>query len=109
LAERWESELAEPDQIIHQALRLKIMAKLYASRNEPLEFARLQQMVRATDGNLGSHLATLQKAGYVRLTKDFHRGKPRTRAIITITGGQAFRRHSAYLREIIESAGAGIG
>lgn len=99
--------MAEPDEIIHQALRLKIMAALYASRNEPLEFPRLKVLVGATDGNLGSHLATLEKAGYVRLTKDIHRGKPRTRAIITIPGGQAFRRHSAYLREIIESAGAG--
>lgn len=98
--------MAQPDEIIHQSLRLRIMAALHAAGSGPLEFGRLKALVGATDGNLGSHLATLEKAGYVRMTKDIHRGKPRTRAIITITGGQAFRRHSAYLREIIESAGA---
>lgn len=96
--------MAEADEIIHQSLRLKIMAALHASRNEPLEFPRLKALVGATDGNLGSHLATLEKAGYIRLTKDIFRKKPRTRVLITPTGGQAFRRHTDYLRRIIASA-----
>lgn len=96
--------MAQPDEIIHQSLRLKIMAALYAGANEPLEFARLKVLVGATDGNLGSHLSTLEKAGYIRLMKDFVRSKPRTRAIITPTGARAFRRHTDYLREIIDAA-----
>ena len=55
--------MAEPDEIIHQTLRLKIMAALYAERGgDPVEFTRLRALVQATDGNLGSHLATLEKA-----------------------------------------------
>lgn len=96
--------MADPDEIIHQSLRLKIMAALHASRSEPLEFSRLKALVGATDGNLGSHLGTLEKAGYVQLAKDFVRNKPRTRATITPSGANAFRQHTEYLRGIIDAA-----
>jgi DNA-binding transcriptional ArsR family regulator len=97
--------MAEPDEIIHQSLRLRIMAALHAARaEEGMEFNRLKALVGATDGNLGSHLSTLEGAGYVALEKDFVGKKPRTRASITRSGERAFRAHSDYLREIIESA-----
>jgi len=97
--------VAEPDEIIHQSLRLRIMAALHAARaGEGMEFNRLKALVGATDGNLGSHLATLEGAGYVALEKDFVGKKPRTRASITRAGERAFRAHGDYLREIIESA-----
>ena len=99
--------MAEPDEIIHQSLRLKLMAALHASAGEPLEFGRLKALTGATDGNLGSHLATLEGAGYVKIEKDFVGKRPRTRASVTLAGGRAFRRHMDYLREIIEAAGEG--
>ncbi len=93
----------EPDEIIHQTLRLKIMSALNAL-GEPLEFTRLKATVNATDGNLGSHLATLEKAGYVSVEKDFVGKKPRTRISITKHGRRAFERHVAYLRDVLDSA-----
>jgi DNA-binding transcriptional ArsR family regulator len=58
--------VAELDELIHQPLRLKIMAALHAERDaDPVEFSRLKAVTQATDGNLGSHLTTLEKAGYV--------------------------------------------
>jgi DNA-binding MarR family transcriptional regulator len=99
--------MAAPDEIIHQSLRLKIMASLYAERQgTPLEFARLKALVQATDGNLGSHLATLEKAGYVAIAKDFVGRKPRTRVAITPLGARAFRSHVDYLRDVLETAGS---
>jgi DNA-binding transcriptional ArsR family regulator len=96
--------MANPDEIIHQSLRLKIMAALYAAKDlEPIEFGRLKALVEATDGNLGSHLATLEGAGYVSIEKDFVGKKPRTRASITRAGMAAFRQHTSYLRDIIDS------
>lgn len=93
---------SEVDAIIHQPLRLKIMAALYAARsNGPIEFTRLRALVGATDGNLGSHLATLESAGYLHLEKDFLNKKPRTRAEITRSGEKAFQEHIAYLKEVI--------
>ena len=93
-----------PDEVIHQPLRLQIMATLYAERDrEPLTFISLKSLVQATDGNLGSHLATLEKAGYIVLEKDFIGKKPRTRVGITRQGRRAFRTHVEYLREVVEA------
>lgn len=98
--------MAQLDELIHQPLRLKIMAALYAERGgEPLEFARLKAVTQATDGNLGSHLTTLEKAGYVEIAKDFVGKKPRTRVAVTPSGRRAFRHHVDYLREVVEGVG----
>jgi len=95
--------MAAHNELIHQALRLKIMAALNAARAAgPLEFNRLKVLVGATDGNLSTHLSTLENAGYVALEKDFVGKKPRTRVSITRLGAIAFREHTDYLREIIE-------
>lgn len=63
--------MSAPDEIVHQSTRLRIMSALNAApRREILEFGRLKAIVGGTDGNLRSHLATLEKAGYVILLKD---------------------------------------
>ena len=95
-----------PDEIIHQSTRLKIMAALNAlPRTGMLEFVRLRAVSGATDGNLGAHLTTLERAGYVKIVKDFVGRKPRTRVGMTGTGRRAFDNHVAYLREILEGGG----
>jgi DNA-binding MarR family transcriptional regulator len=92
-----------PDEIIHQSLRLQIMATLNAlPAGEKIEFTRLRAMLGVTDGNLGGHLGTLETAGYVKIEKDFVGRKPRTRAMMTAKGRAAFMRHVAYLRLIID-------
>jgi DNA-binding MarR family transcriptional regulator len=96
--------VAESNEIIHQSLRLKIMAALCAAGAEALEFSRLKALVGATDGNLGSHLSTLEGAGYVHIDKDFVGKRPRTRISTTPSGRRAFAEHTSYLREIIEAA-----
>lgn len=94
------------DELIHQPLRLKIMAALWADRAaDPLDFARLKGVTGATDGNLGGHLAALEKAGYVEIAKDFVGKRPRTRASITTLGARSFRSHVEYLRQVVEDAG----
>lgn len=98
-----------PDEIIHQSLRLKIMATLNAlPRDERLEFPKLKALLKATDGNLGAHIGTLETAGYIAVEKDFADRKPRTRVSITPAGRRAFEGHVAYLRDLIEG-GAGEG
>ncbi len=52
--------MAELDDIIHQPLRLRIMAALNALPSGiGLEFSRLKKLTGATDGNLGAHIETL--------------------------------------------------
>jgi DNA-binding MarR family transcriptional regulator len=93
------------NEIIHQSVRLKIMAALNALRpqREAIEFTRLKALVGATDGNLGSHIDTLVKAGYVAVDKRFENRKPQTRVSMTVAGRRAFAEHVAYLREMLDS------
>ena len=96
-----------PDEIIHQSIRLKIMAALNVlDRNAWLEFTRLRAMLETTDGNLGAHLDTLAKAGYVTLDKRFEGKRPQTRVRATSAGRRAFTDHVAYLRDILDSSNA---
>ena len=95
--------MAEPDEIIHQSTRLRIMSVLNALPDgEGLDFKRLKAIAKATDGNLGAHLATLEKAAYVTIEKDFVGKRPRTRAIITRDGRRAYQAHLQYLRDILD-------
>lgn len=92
------------DEIIHQSLRLKMMAALNALKEkEALEFPRLKAIVGATDGNLGAHLTTLENAGYVSVAKDFNGKKPRTSISMTKAGKRAFAAHVQALRDILDS------
>jgi DNA-binding MarR family transcriptional regulator len=97
--------MAELDDIIHQPLRLRIMAALNAlPAANGLEFSKLKKLAGATDGNLGAHIETLSKAGYVAVDKAFVGRKPQTTVTATAAGRGAFARHVATLKEIIEAA-----
>jgi DNA-binding MarR family transcriptional regulator len=96
--------MPELDDIIHQPLRLRIMAALQAlPAGEGLEFSRLKKLTGATDGNLGAHIETLARANYVEVDKSFVGKRPQTRVTATAAGRGAFARHVASLREIIET------
>jgi DNA-binding MarR family transcriptional regulator len=99
--------MAELDDIIHQPLRLRIMAALNAMRpgTAGLEFSKLKKLTGATDGNLGAHIDTLARAGYVAVDKAFVGKKPQTTVTATAAGRGAFARHVAALQEIIAAAG----
>ena len=93
----------QPDEIIHQPLRLKIMAALRAlPESDRMEFVRLRAIVNATEGNLGAHITTLEKAGYVKVEKDFHNNRPRTRVSMTKQGRRSFQVYVDYLKDILE-------
>jgi DNA-binding MarR family transcriptional regulator len=93
-----------PDEIIHQSSRLKIAATLNAlGAKEMLDFGQLKAMLDTTDGNLATHLAALEKAEYVEITKDFVGKKPRTRVAMTAKGRRALRSHVAYLKSLLDS------
>lgn len=100
--------MAELDDIIHQPLRLRIMAALNAlPSGAGLEFSRLKKLTGATDGNLGAHIDVLARAAYVAVDKAFVQRRPRTTVKATALGRRAFADHVAYLREIIgDTAGS---
>jgi len=97
--------VAEFDDIIHQPLRLKIMAALNAlPKAKGLEFSHIKKLTGATDGNLGAHIETLAKAGYVTVAKAFVGKKPQTTVTATAAGRGAFTKHVAALQQIIETS-----
>lgn len=96
--------MAELDDIIHQPLRLKIMAALNALPSDAgLEFSRLKKLTGATDGNLGAHIETLTKAGYVSVDKAFVAKRPQTTVTATPAGRTAFAEHVLSLQQIIDT------
>ena len=92
-----------PNEIIHQTLRLRIMAALTSlSPDEAgLDFSRLKKLTGATDGNLGAHILALEKAGYVVVEKSFVDRKPRTVVSASADGRKAFTDHVAFLKGLI--------
>src|SRR5271154_4852106 len=98
--------MAELDDIIHQPLRLRIMAALNAlPAGTGLEFSRLKKLTGATDGNLGAHIETLAKAGYVGVEKAFVGKKPQPGVAAPAGGRGPFARHVASLQQIIAASG----
>jgi len=94
----------QPDKLIHQPVRTRIMAALAPLGDAALEFRDLKQLSGATDGNLGSHITALESAGYVRVLKDFKGKRPRTRVALTPAGRLAFDAYRLYLRELLGNA-----
>ena len=94
------------DEVVHQPVRLGVMAALTACNpsDEGLDFTQLKRLTGATDGNLGAHLDHLARAGYVDVTKAFVGRRPRTTVKASAQGRAAFARHVAFLKSIIEGA-----
>lgn len=96
-------QMGQFDELIHQPIRLKIMATLKGLPEDgQIEFVRLRAIVGATEGNLGAHIASLEKAGYLSMEKDFVGKKPRSRVKISPLGRRAFDLYIEYLRAIVD-------
>jgi DNA-binding MarR family transcriptional regulator len=96
--------MAELNEIIHQPIRLRIMAALVAlEAGEEVEFTYLRDLLKVTDGNLGAHLRKLEEAGFIQSKKTFVNRKPRTYLSVTEEGRRVFREHVAALEAILRN------
>lgn len=80
-------------------VRLGVMAVLLA--NDSASFTDLKEALALTDGNLASHVAALEKAGYVAVSKQFVGRKPNTTYTVTPEGRTAFQEHLAALERLL--------
>ncbi len=87
------------DRVIHEKGRLAIMSMLAASPE--LSFTELREALKMTDGNLTTHIRTLQEAGYVSVTKSFQNNRPLTTCALTTAGKQAFTGYINVLEQIV--------
>ncbi|MFC1475221.1 winged helix-turn-helix domain-containing protein [Candidatus Zixiibacteriota bacterium] len=91
--------LSDPDRLIHEPARYNIMALLYVI--DTADFLFVQNQTLLTPGNLSAHLSKLEKAGYVKVNKEFVGKKPKTFLILSSQGRAAFEKYRKKMQEII--------
>ena len=80
-------------------VRLGIMSALIV--NESVDFSSLKELLGVTDGNLASHLKSLEKETYISIEKQFIGRKPNTKYSITKLGSLEFKKHINALEKLI--------
>ena len=88
------------DRVIHEKGRLAIMSMLAASPE--LAFTELRDALNMTDGNLTTHIRTLQEAGYISVSKSYANNRPLTTCSLTAAGKKAFSSYIDLLEQILQ-------
>jgi DNA-binding MarR family transcriptional regulator len=88
--------IGDLDRVIHEPARLMIAAMLYLV--DEADFLYLQAQTDLTKGNLSSHLAKLEDAGYVEIEKTYRGKIPMTVCRLTKAGRASFKAYQATLR-----------
>lgn len=70
--------------------------------NERVSFVRLKELLDVTDGNLASHIKSLEKEGYILRIKQFIDQKPNTSYSASKEGKLAFQKHLDALENLIK-------
>jgi DNA-binding MarR family transcriptional regulator len=92
--------LADIDQVIHAPARLMVLTYLYVV--ESADYLFLQRLTGLTWGNLATHLARLEEAGYVAIIKGFAGKKPHTVLSLTDRGRTAFREYKRSMQQVLD-------
>ncbi|MFM6995155.1 MAG: winged helix-turn-helix domain-containing protein [Sediminibacterium sp.] len=92
--------IAALNKAFESRVRLGIMSILLV--NEVVDFGTLKEQLQLTDGNMASHLAALEKAEYISITKQFVGKKPNTTYTVTAEGKKAFSAHLDALEQLIQ-------
>ena len=69
-----------------------------------LSFTELRDTLEMTDGNLTTHIRTLQEAGYVSVAKSYQHGRRLTTVSLTAAGRRAFADYVSLLERIVKQA-----
>ncbi|HVX50678.1 MAG TPA: transcriptional regulator [Chitinophagaceae bacterium] len=91
------------NKVFDSRIRLGIMSALLV--NEEINFNDLKELILVTDGNLASHLKTLEESGYIKVQKGFIGRKTNTTYSVTKAGEKAFKAHLDALEKMIRSIG----
>jgi len=70
--------------------------------NEFVDFNNLKLLLDVTDGNLATHLKSLERKGYVTIKKEFLDRKPNTKYFATREGKKAFIKHIQAIEKLIK-------
>ena len=89
------------NKVFDSRIRLGIMSMLMV--NDAINFNALKQLIEVTDGNLASHIKSLEDAGYIKVNKGFIGRKTNTTYTATKAGEKAFQQHLSALEKMIKN------
>jgi DNA-binding MarR family transcriptional regulator len=95
------------DPVVHAPTRFSIMAALMAADRADFRFIR--DSLELSDSALSQQLTTLERAGYVKVTKGQAGRRPRTWVSATPAGRAAFSGHLALLNQLASAPAAAGG
>ena len=90
--------MSELDRVIHEPVRLRIMAIL--SGVDRADFKFILSTLGLSKGNLASHVDKLEQAGYVEVQKSFNGKMPHTEYRMTDAGRAALADYWTALDDI---------
>lgn len=88
------------NKVFDSRIRLGIMSAVMV--NDEVNFNDLKELIQVTDGNLASHLKTLEESGYILVRKGFVGRKTNTTYAVTKAGEKAFKAHIDALEKMIK-------
>ena len=91
--------IAGLNKIFDNRIRLGVMSIVMV--NDEISFNDLKQLLEVTDGNLATHLQTLEESGFLKVHKGFVGRKTNTTYSITKAGEKAFKEHIQALENMI--------
>lgn len=92
--------LTDLDRTIHEPARLTLAAIL--SVVDSADFLYLQRETGLTKGNLSSHLAKMEGAGYVTIEKTYRGKIPLTLVRLTDAGAAAYKAYRARFKKFLD-------
>ena len=95
-----KKEIGLLNKVFESRIRIGIMSALML--NESLNFNDLKELIDVTDGNLATHLKTLEDNKYIKVNKGFIGRKTNTTYAITKLGEKDFKSHLDALEKIIK-------
>jgi DNA-binding MarR family transcriptional regulator len=88
------------NKVFDSRIRLGIMSALMV--NAEVNFNEIKELIQVTDGNLASHLKTLEENNYIKVQKGFIGRKTNTTYAVTKAGEKAFKLHLEALENMIK-------
>ena len=88
--------IAGLDRVIHEPGRLMILSLLWPIKE--CDFLYLRNATEMNKGNLSSHLARLESAGYVEIEKTYRGKVPQTLLRMTPAGSTAYEKYRQALK-----------
>jgi predicted transcriptional regulator len=98
-----KSLLSDFNKAFESKVRLGIMSVLMV--NDTADFNTLKELLRLSDGNLASHIKSLEELNYIIVNKQFIGKKPNTVYRASKEGTKAFHTHLKALENLIREQG----